>query len=966
MCSLLGGKATEIANQLNLTKFPVSGSILTADGTKHPISFYIQLPMEFNNQNKVIPIVCVVDMPDIVIFGMDFFQNFNMKLVVASITLNNEGALWKNLEESQKNELMAALEEFPTSEKRGRIGRTHMYFHKIDTGNSSPTKQRYYPMSKFLLDDVNKEVDRMLKMDIIEEAFCCPWNSPVVAVRKNDQSMRLCLDARALNKIVVPEAYPIPLIASIMQNLSGSKWMASIDLEAAFWQIPLEDSSKQKTAFTIPQRGHYQYKVVPFGLCTASQALSRIMTSIFIDLEPEVFVYLDDIIVATQQFKRYVFLLQEVARRLNSAGFTINSKKSRFCMSRLRYLGYILDENGWNVDPEKTQAITCFPQPENRKEVQRFLGMCGWYRRFIQNFAKIAAPLTELTKAKTKFKWTDAAERALQHLKQCLTTTPVLATPDYSKPFQIATDASEVAIGGVLTQLHDSAEVVICYHSEKLSSSERKYSPTERECLAVIRCIEKFRGYVEGSKFTVFCDHASLEYLRNMKNPSPLMARWILRLNAFRFDVKYRKGALNKVPDCLSRIQISMCNLQRDNWFEELLEEVTTHPDKYPDFRVVQKELYKHCMSTDNVGARVHVWKQVVPEPKRADLIRKFHDIPTAAHLGVDRTLNKIQKFFYWPHMAADIRRYVSNCKVCKAVKAPNECLTPTMGGMKPASQPWELISVDWVGPMVRSKKGNTVILVIVDWFTKYVIAEPFRTAETAAMIAFMENYVFLKFSTPRIVLSDNGSQFTSQAFASLLRRYKIIHMRTGFYSPMCNNAERVNRTLITCVRALLDEDHRQWDEHLQQIVCAINSAKHEASGISPHSANFGREMIIFTDLYRQQTLNASGNPAADQETRIKALRNVHEFVRQRLKDTHEKSRRRYDMRARKRNFEVGELVWRRSFHQSSKTKQITKKLGPKFIPSFVRERIGLNNYKLEDVTNDHIGVYHAKDIKAD
>lgn len=554
-CSLLGGNLTQIIDELGLTKYPAQGTIRTADNAKHAVSFYALVPVEYNDKKATLPMVCIESMPDILILGMNFWNLFGVKINICGIELsaNCDVSVINSLSESQKNVLADTIKMFPSSRKTNRLGRTHLYHHKIDTGSAIPFKQKYYPISKFVLDDLNKEVDRMLKMGVIEEAICCPWNNPVVAVKKKDGSMRLCLDARKLNSVIVQEAYPIPHIASIMNNLSGSKFLSSIDLEAAFWQIPLHPDSKQKTAFTIPQRGHYQFKVVPFGLSTASQALSRVMNHIFIDLEPKVFVYLDDLIIATNDFEEHIRLLQEVARRLQAAGLTINADKSVFCRRSIKYLGYVLDENGWNVDMEKTEAINSFPTPSSKKEIQRFLGMCGWYRRFIKDFSKVAAPLTELTKTKIKFRWNETCDVAFNTLKQLLCTAPVLSTPDYTKPFSISCDASDVALGAVLSQDYDGNERAIAYFSQKLSPSERKYSVTERECLAVIRAIEKFRGYVEGSRFTVFCDHSSLTYLKSMKHPTPLMARWILRLNAFSFDIRYRKGSCNVVPDCLSR-----------------------------------------------------------------------------------------------------------------------------------------------------------------------------------------------------------------------------------------------------------------------------------------------------------------------------------------------------------------------------------------------------------------------------
>lgn len=234
-----------------------------------------------------------------------------------------------------------------------------------------------------------------------------------------------------------------------------------------------------------------------------------------------------------------------------------------------------------------------------------------------------------------------------------------------------------------------------------------------------------------------------------MKTPTPLLARWILRKNAYSFDIKYRKGSANIVPDCLSRIEIVntvSASTATDPWFDRLVKEVRENNDRYPDFKIVGENLYKNCIVKDELGSKCHRWKKVVPTHLRQDLIHRFHDVPTAAHLGCDRTIHRIQKEHYWPQMATDIRRYVQTCEVCKACKAPNNTLTPTLGHPKPAHLPWELISIDWIGPLTRSKNGNTVLLVIVDWITKFVICEPFRTANAHKMTLFLEQYVFLKF----------------------------------------------------------------------------------------------------------------------------------------------------------------------------------------------------------------------------
>lgn len=951
----------------------VAGGVQTADGTKHDISEFVNLPIAYNGRNETLSVLLVPSMPSCVILGMNFWHKFGVRAVCEAMELSlekveQEDEPRRKLTLEQQKELELVVASFPASEE-GRIGRTNMYTHRIDIGEAKPKKQRVYHMSKYVLDEVNKEVDRMKSLDVIEEAMFSPWNNPLVAVKKKTGQYRICLDARHLNSIMVNEGHPIPQISSIISNLSGCYYISSIDLKDAFWQLPLDEASRPLTAFTVPGRGHFQFKVVPFGLCTASQALARLMTHLFADLEPNVFHYLDDVIICSRSFEEHLRLLKEVALRLRRANLTISPAKSKFCRSEMKYLGYILNENGWKVDPEKISCVVDFPRPQTKREVQRFLGLCNWYRRFIENFSGIAVPLTELTKAKTKFKWTSHAEDSFVKLKSLLVSAPVLAMPDYAQPFSIACDASDVAIGAVLTQNIAGEEHPIGYFSQKLTASERNYSVTERECLAVIRAIEKFRGYVEGVRFTVYCDHAALSYLRSIKNPTALMCRWILRLNAFDFEIKYRKGSSNIVPDALSRIVASTVfdpENTKDNWYERLKRNVEKHQDQFPDFRSVNGEIYKNCRCKDELGHVTHKWKKVLPMGERAEVISRFHDSTTGAHLGFEKTWCKIQSNFYWPKMRLDIGRYVRSCSICKASKAPVTKMMPSMGSAKPARIPWELVSLDFVGPLTRSKAGNTVMLVAVDWVTKYVIVHPMRSADSVKMVNFLENEVFLRFSRPRILLTDNGKQFTSAAFRALLARHQIEHMTTAYYCPMVNNAERVNRVLITCIRALINEDHKSWDENLPAIAAAINSAKHESTGVSPHFANFGRDLILHTDLYKQQELNTHQDPKIAQDNRLSTLKRVHEFVVQHIKASYEKSKRFYNLRTRTVSFKIGDVVWRRNFSLSSKMEGINQKLNPKFTAALVRGILGHNMYLLEDVMSGKQGKYHAKDIKSD
>lgn len=975
-CSLLGGSSTKLVEELGLRRETVKGGIKTADGTQHTISSYVRLPIAYNNRHESLSTLLVPTIPNCVIMGMDFWNKFGVKPICCTMqatTTDEESECppdepMKDLTPEERRLLEEVITQFPKAAD-GTLGRTNIYEHRIEVGDATPKKQRYYPMSQYVLQEVNKEIDRMIALDVIEEAVFSPWNNPLVAVKKKTGQYRVCLDARHLNSVSVNEGYPIPQISAIIGNLGGCSYISTIDLKDAFWQLPLHPASRPLTAFTVPSRGHFQFKVVPFGLCTASQALARVMTHLFADMEPYVFHYLDDIVICSRTFAEHLKVLEEVARRLRAANLTISAEKSKFCRKEIKYLGYVLNEKGWQADNDKIECIVQFPVPECRKDVQRFIGLCNWYRRFIEDFARIAAPLTELTKVKTKFRWTREADEAFLKLKSVLVSAPVLIMPDYTIPFSVACDASDVAIGAVLTQEVQGEEHPVCYFSQKLSSSERKYSVTERECLAVIRAIEKFRGYIEGVKFTVYCDHAALSYLKSLKNPTALMSRWLLRLNAFDFEIKYRKGSVNVVPDALSRI-ISVAtfslNDTKDAWYKDMTERVKKKPASFPEFRLVNDELYKNCRGTDETGALIHRWRKAVPQEQRKEILQRFHDAPAAAHLGIAKTIQKIKAHFYWPKMQDDIQHYVRNCATCKASKSPSTTLMPQMGAVKPAKLPWELISIDFVGPFTRSKRGNTVMLVVVDWVTKYVVFHAMRAADSAKMVEFLENEVFLKFSQPRMILSDNGKQFQSLVFRSMLARHRIQHMKTAFYCPMVNNAERVNQVLVTCIRALIDDDHRNWDENLSSIAAAINSAKHEATGVSPHFANFGRDLLLHTELYQLQEMNTEGEVKSAQDRRLEGIKRIQEFIVQRIKENHEKSKQRYDLRKRSVNYKEGDVVWRRTFELSSKADSINQKLNPKFTPAVIRKILGANLYQLEDVLTGKKGQYHAKDIKTD
>lgn len=461
-----------------------------------------------------------------------------------------------DLSENERKELTETLKYFQwTSENN--LGRTNLIEHEIEVVEGA--KMRDMPMYRYspsIWESIEKELERYEKLDVIEECTS-EYASPLVPVKKSNGNIRVCLDSRKINSITKKDAYPMRNMNEIFHRLQKAKFFSIIDLKDAYFQVPLKESSRNFTAFRTP-KGLFRFKVVPFGLKNAPFTMSRLMNkAVGFDLEPYVFIYLDDIVIATESLGEHFRLLKEVAKRLEKAGLTISIQKSRFCRRQVMYLGYLLTENGLAIDSTKLEPILNYPRPKSIREVRRLMGLMGFYHKFIQNYSHITAPITDLLKKSKKFKWTEEAEHALDELKSVLTSSPVLANPQYDRPFIVETDASQLAVGAALLQEHTDGKRIIAYFSKKLTSTQRKYAATEKECLAVLLAIEHFRHYVEGTNFTVITDAKSITWLFTITaaNGNSRLLRWALKLQSYDFIIQYRKGKDNVLADCLSRIE---------------------------------------------------------------------------------------------------------------------------------------------------------------------------------------------------------------------------------------------------------------------------------------------------------------------------------------------------------------------------------------------------------------------------
>ena len=424
--------------------------------------------------------------------------------------------------------------------------------HHIETGLAQPVRLPPYRPPHAYRDAVKKELQEMLSSGIIEPSTS-EWSAPIVLVKKKDGSMRLCVDHRRLNQISRSDAYPMPRVDDLIDRVGKSTYISTLDLTRGYWQVPVAKIDRPKTAFATPF-GLYQFNTMPFGLQGAPATFQRLMDCVIRGLEFAA-AYLDDLIVFSESWEDHLIHIRSVLEQLRKAGLTAKAKKCEFGASECVYLGHIVGSGSVKPEMDKTDAIRQFPTPQTKKDVHSFLGITGYYRRFVANYSDIAAPLTDLTKknAPNKVSWTPSCEQAFNTLKERLCSEPILKSPDFECPFILQTDASEYGVGAVLSQqTEDGQEHPVAYWSRKLLPREKRYSTIEKECLAIKLAVGAFRVYLLGRPFSIETDHRSLTWMERLKHTNSRLARWSLALQPFHFTIKHRAGKDNGNADALS------------------------------------------------------------------------------------------------------------------------------------------------------------------------------------------------------------------------------------------------------------------------------------------------------------------------------------------------------------------------------------------------------------------------------
>ena len=457
------------------------------------------------------------------------------------------------LTREQKSQLGELLVEFKDVFQKFP-GCTDITEHVIEVSDASPIRLPPYRLPHSYRETVKAEIQEMLKQGIIEPSTS-DWAAPLVLVKKKDGSLRLCVDFRRLNSVTKADAYPMPRVDEMLDRLGPAKYISTLDLTRGYWQVPVQKESQPMTAFVTPF-GLFQFRRMPFGLQGAPATFQRMMDRLLDGMNDFADSYIDDLAVFSTSWDDHLHGLRQVLEKLRAANLTVKGKKCQFGMAECSYLGHVIGGGRVKVDGAKVEAVRQFQIPRTKKDVRAFLGLAGYYRKFICNFASLASALTDLTRksAPNRVIWTAECDLAFQQLKTRLCSSPVLQAPDLQKPFQLQTDASDRGVGAILSQLDtDGVDHPVAYFSRKLLPREEKYSTVEKECLAIKLGIHAFRVYLLGREFKIITDHRSLEWLDRVKENNPRLTRWSLFLQPYQYKVMYRPGRMNGNADGLSR-----------------------------------------------------------------------------------------------------------------------------------------------------------------------------------------------------------------------------------------------------------------------------------------------------------------------------------------------------------------------------------------------------------------------------
>ena len=689
---------------------------------------------------------------------------------------------------------------------------------------------------------------------------------------------------------------------------------------------------------------------MPFGLCNNPSTFSRIMLHVLQGLNWKICInYLDDIIVFSESFDEHIRRLETIFDRLNQHNLKLNPKKCHFVQTTIKFLGHTISAEGIEPNNDKVKIIQEHPIPINKTQLKSFLGLVGYYRKHIENVAKIMEPLNRLLRKNIPYEWSDKCTESFETLKKTLTTAPILGFPDFNLEFQVSVDACNTSIGFILSQIQDKNERIIAYAGRSLNSHERNYSINELEALAVVSAIEYFHVYLYGRKFKVYTDNSSITWLYKQKQPRGRLARWILKLMMYTFDIIYRPGRVNSNADAVSRIpelpesltvdtisEVEKSKFAEDQRLDPVITDVITILETNNDNKKTRD--YKARFSLDSNGLLWEKLKQikpydqplrlVVPNNRKSEIMNRFHDhIAFGGHRGINITYKKIRSRYCWKNMYNEIKNYCSTCPDCLTNKLSPEIRGPLCPIQ--TSFPFEIVGMDLMGPFPQTTSGNKYILVFIDALTKWTECVPLSMTDAPEIARILYEHVITRHGCPVKIACDTAKNFTANIMNEVCNILNVERTLSPAYTPMSNGLiERVIGTLTRILAFYVNKNQSNWDDILPSVVFAYHTSCHGSTKETPFQLLYGRKARLPNDVLEWigEDLHIKHNTQT--QNIIKNIKLAQDIAKKNNKEAQKIMKIAYDKNISNITFKVGEKVLLRD-----KMKYIGK--SPKFLPKY-------------------------------
>ncbi|KAL0562097.1 hypothetical protein IC582_002547 [Cucumis melo] len=706
--------------------------------------------------------------------------------------------------------------------------------------------------------------------------------------------MRLCIDYRELNKVTVKNRYPLPRIDDLFDQLQGATVFSKIDLWSGYHQLRIKDGDVPKTAFRS-RYGHYEFIVMSFGLTNAPAVFMDLMNRVFREfLDTFVIVFIDDILIYSKTEAEHEEHLRIVLETLRDNKLYAKFSKCEFWLKQVSFLGHVVSKAGVSVDPAKIEAVTGWTRPSTVSEVRSFLGLVGYYRRFVENFSRIATPLTQLTRKGAPFVWSKACEDSFQNLKQKLVTAPVLTVPDGSGSFVIYSDASKKGLGCVLMQQGK----VVAYASRQLKSHEQNYPTHDLELAAVVFALKIWRHYLYGEKIQIFTDHKSLKYFFTQKELNMRQRRWLELVKDYDCEILYHLGKANVVADALSR---------KPTLRQRIIDAQSNDPYLVEKRGLAEAgQAVEFSLSSD--GGLLFERRLCVPSDSavKTELLSEAHSSPFSLHPGSTKMYQDLKRVYWWRNMKREVAEFVSRCLVCQHVKAPRQ---KPAGLLQPLSIPewkWENVSMDFITGLPRTLRGFTVIWVVVDRLTKSAHFVPGKSTYTASKWAqlYMSEIVRLH-GVPVSIVSDRDARFTSKFWKGLQTAMGTrLDFSTTFHPQTDGQTERLNQVLEDMLGACALEFSGSWDSHLHLMEFGYNNSYQATIGMAPFEALYDkccRSPVCWGEVGEQRLMGPE---------LVQSTNEAIQKIRSRMHIAQSRQKSYADVRRKDLEFEVGDKVF--------------------------------------------------------